>query len=63
MDSEPTTRESLLKRLQGTRDESAWGQFLLIYEPLLIRLMRKRGLQENDARDTTQQVLLRINGV
>lgn len=62
MDSEPTTRESLLKRLQGTRDESAWSEFLLIYEPLLMRLMRKRGLQENDARDTTQRVLLRING-
>ena len=62
MDSEPTTRESLLKRLQGTRDESAWGEFLLIYERLLMRLMRKRGLQETDARDTTQQVLLRING-
>lgn len=35
---------------------------MLIYEPLLMRLMRSRGLQENDARDTTQQVLLRISG-
>lgn len=35
---------------------------MLIYEPLLMRLMRQRGLQENDARDTTQQVLLRISG-
>lgn len=62
MDSQPTTRKSLLNRLQGSRDESAWGEFVLIYEPLLMRLMRSRGLQENDARDTTQQVLLRISG-
>ncbi|MFO0818321.1 MAG: sigma-70 family RNA polymerase sigma factor [Pirellulales bacterium] len=62
MDSQPTTRQSLLDRLQGSRDESAWGEFVLIYEPLLMRLMRSRGLQENDARDTTQQVLLRISG-
>lgn len=62
MDSHPTTRKSLLNRLQGSRNESAWGEFVLIYEPLLMRLMRSRGLQENDARDTTQQVLLRISG-
>lgn len=62
MDSQPATRKSLLNRLQGSRDESAWGEFVLIYEPLLMRLMRSRGLQENDARDTTQQVLLRISG-
>lgn len=35
---------------------------MLIYEPLIMRLMRGRGLQDNDARDTTQQVLLRISG-
>lgn len=61
MDGQPTTRKSLLNRLQGSRDESAWGEFVLIYEPLLMRLMRKRGLQESDARDTTQQVLVRIS--
>ena len=36
--------------------------FLLLYEPLVLRLMRRRGLQESDARDMTQQVLLRISG-
>ncbi len=49
-------------RLRGERDERAWGEFLLLYEPLVLRLMRQRGLQESDARDTTQQVLLRISG-
>ena len=57
----PQTRSSLLQRLQGERDERAWGEFLDIYEPLVVRLMRRRGLQESDARDATQQVLLRIS--
>ena len=58
----PRTRPSLLLRLQGERDERAWAEFLVLYEPLVLRLMRRRGLQDSDARDTTQQVLLRISG-
>ena len=62
VDETPRTRPSLLLRLRGERDERAWAEFLLLYEPLVLRLMRRRGLQESDARDTTQQVLLRISG-
>jgi RNA polymerase sigma factor (sigma-70 family) len=61
MHETPQTRLSLLMRLHDQRDERAWGEFLLLYEPLVLRLMRGRGLQESDARDTTQQVLLRIS--
>ena len=62
MHETPRTRPSLLLRLRGERDERAWAEFLALYEPLVLRLMRRRGLQESDARDTTQQVLLRISG-
>ncbi len=62
MHETPRTRPSLLLSLRGERDERAWAEFLLLYEPLVLRLMRRRGLQESDARDTTQQVLLRISG-
>lgn len=62
MHETPRTRPSLLLRLQGDRDERAWDEFLLLYEPLVLRLMRGQGLQDSDARDTTQQVLLRISG-
>ena len=62
MSETPRTRPSLLLRLRGDRDERAWAEFLILYEPLILRLMRRRGLQESDARDTTQQVLLRISG-
>jgi RNA polymerase sigma factor (sigma-70 family) len=58
----PRTRPSLLMRLRGERDERAWSEFLSIYEPLVLRLMRRRGLQDSDAHDATQQVLLRISG-
>ena len=61
MSETPRTRPSLLLRLRGERDERAWAEFLSLYEPLILRLMRRRGLQESDARDTTQQVLLRIS--
>jgi RNA polymerase sigma factor (sigma-70 family) len=62
MHETPRTRPSLLLRLRGDRDEQAWAEFLTLYEPLVLRLMRRRGLQESDARDTTQQVLVRISG-
>ena len=62
MYEQPRTRPSLLVRLQGARDERAWAEFSLIYEPLVLRLMQRRGLQECDARDATQQVLIRISG-
>ncbi|TXT25321.1 MAG: sigma-70 family RNA polymerase sigma factor [Planctomycetota bacterium] len=65
VDETPRTRPSLLLRLRGERDERderAWAEFLVLYEPLVLRLMRRRGLQESDARDTTQQVLLRVSG-
>lgn len=61
MHETPQTRASLLLRLQGNRDEQAWAEFLSLYEPLVLRLLRRRGLQESDARDTAQQVLLRIS--
>jgi RNA polymerase sigma-70 factor (ECF subfamily) len=62
MHDSPQTRASLLHRLRGERDERAWAEFLALYEPLVLRVMRSRGLQESDARDMTQQVLLRISG-
>lgn len=58
---EPETRPSLMLRLCDPEDQQAWVQFVSIYEPLILRLMRQRGLQEADARDVTQQVVLAVN--
>ncbi|HTN01625.1 MAG TPA: sigma-70 family RNA polymerase sigma factor [Planctomycetaceae bacterium] len=57
---EPETRPSLMVRLRDPSDQQAWTQFVTIYEPLLLRLMRSRGLQEADARDVTQQVIVAV---
>ena len=52
----PSTRPSLLVRLRDPSDGSAWEEFLEIYAPLLRSLARRKGLQEADAADLTQDV-------
>lgn len=56
----PETRLSLVLRLGNAQDEAAWSEFLLIYEPLILRLLRQSGLQDSDARDVCQQVLTAV---
>jgi DNA-directed RNA polymerase specialized sigma24 family protein len=56
MDETPSTRASLLVRLRDPRDERAWSEFVDIYTPLVYRLARRRGLQDADAIDLTQEV-------
>jgi RNA polymerase sigma factor (sigma-70 family) len=53
----PTTRATLLVRLADERDVLAWNQFVAIYAPLVFQLARRRGLQDADAADVTQEVL------
>ena len=57
----PETRPSLLVRLRDAQDEQAWAEFLAIYEPLVYRVARKRGFQDADACELTQEVLLAIS--
>ena len=57
---EPETRPSLIIRLRDPQDQDAWTQFVAIYEPLVLRLLRQRGLQEADARDVAQQVIVAV---
>lgn len=56
MNDTPVTRHSLLVRLQDAQDEQAWTEFLEIYEPLVYRLARRRGFQDADAADLSQEV-------
>ena len=57
MSDAPTTRPSLLLRMRDTRDHEAWHTFVELYAPLVFRFARKRGLQDADAADLTQDVL------
>jgi RNA polymerase sigma-70 factor (ECF subfamily) len=52
----PTTRLSLLVRLRDPHDENAWTEFMEIYTPLVYQLARKKGFQDSDASDLTQEV-------
>lgn len=60
----PTTQISLLERIQNQEDTLRWDQFVGIYGPLVLRYCCRRGLQEADARDVVQDVLLQVsNGI
>jgi RNA polymerase sigma-70 factor (ECF subfamily) len=56
------TRLSLLIRLTrpGPCDERAWQEFTDRYTPLIYRWCVCRNLQDTDAKDVTQQVLLKL---
>lgn len=56
----PETSESLILRIRNPQDSLAWSQFMEIYEPVVYRLSRRRGLQHADAEDLCQQVFLSV---
>ena len=60
MDEPPDTRHSLILRLRDSADEIAWREFAALYEPLVYQLARRKGLQDADARDLCQDVLLAV---
>jgi RNA polymerase sigma-70 factor (ECF subfamily) len=62
MPATPDTRESLILRLPTQTDAQAWREFVAIYEPLLFRFARRRGMQEADAREIAQNVFLAVAG-
>ena len=62
MASDPPTRTSLLVRLREWSDGSAWTQFVDVYGPLVYWYMRRHDLQDADAADLTQDVLLGVAG-
>jgi len=61
VDEIPETRDSLLIRVADARDQAAWEQFARIYRPVVYNVARMRGLQDADAQDVAQQVLLSVS--
>ena len=61
MNDSPGTRASLLLRVRDAGDGPAWSQFVDIYGPLVYGYVRRRGLQDADAADLTQEVLARVS--
>jgi RNA polymerase sigma-70 factor (ECF subfamily) len=58
----PATRASLLLRLRDPRDAAAWNDFVDLYGPLVYGYARKQGLQDADASDLSQDVLVAVAG-
>lgn len=57
----PSTRESLLLSLRSNDNDKAWTTFVDVYAPLVYGVCQQRGLQDADAADVTQSVLLRVS--
>jgi RNA polymerase sigma factor (sigma-70 family) len=56
------TSLTLLRRLgRDPRDQAAWSEFVARYGPSILRWCRGWGLQESDAQDVAQDVLLKLN--
>lgn len=60
MDEAPKTRPSLLVRIRNCNDHQAWTEFVEIYEPLIYRLARRKGFQDADAAELTQEVFVAV---
>jgi len=56
----PETRVSLILRLPTVADADAWREFASIYEPFVYRFARRGGLQDADARELVQNVMLSV---
>jgi RNA polymerase sigma factor (sigma-70 family) len=58
------TSVTLLGRLrEDAKDEAAWNEFVARYEPKILEWCRRWGLQNSDALDVTQDVLLKLHGL
>jgi RNA polymerase sigma-70 factor (ECF subfamily) len=55
-----STSVSLIGRLGNLKDAAAWREFEARYTPRLLAWCRGKGLQHADAKDVTQEVLLRV---
>ena len=54
------TELSLLVRIRDESDRDSWNRFVELYAPLVYGYLRKRGLQDADAADLTQDVMLAV---
>jgi RNA polymerase sigma-70 factor (ECF subfamily) len=56
----PETRQSLIVRLQGDRNELAWAEFVSAYAPFLNHLIARQGVPIRHQPDVAQQVFAAV---
>ncbi|MEM9588045.1 MAG: sigma-70 family RNA polymerase sigma factor [Planctomycetota bacterium] len=59
--SVPDTRPSILIRLRDHSDREAWQEFEAVYRGVIRRMAKRFGLQDADAADLGQEVLIRVS--
>jgi RNA polymerase sigma-70 factor (ECF subfamily) len=58
----PKTQATLLAAIKSPENRRAWDEFIALYRPAIYRMARRRGMQDADAQDVTQDILVRIAG-
>lgn len=58
----PETRDSLILQVKDPGNREAWEEFAQIYRPVIRRIAIARGLQDADAQDLAQHVLIAVAG-
>lgn len=61
MDDLPLTSETLIGKVRDPGDEEAWRRFAALYRPVVMRMGLRRGLQEADAEDVAQRVMVAVS--
>ncbi|MCA9060922.1 MAG: sigma-70 family RNA polymerase sigma factor [Planctomycetaceae bacterium] len=56
----PQTSETLINGVRNSDDGVSWAEFIRIYEPVVFRMARRRGIQEADTQDIIQHVFLSV---
>lgn len=59
--STPGTNPTLLFRVRDRKDDLAWGEFVDLYAPMIYGYLKRCRLQDADAADLTQDVMLAVN--
>lgn len=54
------TPATLLERVRNVQDTESWGEFVALYEPLLLSYVRGRLASDTDAHDIVQNILLTL---
>ncbi len=57
---QPDTRPTLLMQLRDPDEKTSWSRFVDLYAPLICTFLRKRGVQDADAADLTQEVMMSV---
>ncbi len=57
----PDTQQSLILRLRDRDDAKAWEQFAILYQPVVYRLARAKGMQDADAQELVQETMLAVS--